>query len=153
MSTKEKLEQENQNMTKITDINNVDTNRPHLSNLNQDPQLSRMINYSIDKERIQIGKRKCEPPNDVEIGGMGIRNLHAVITRDEEERIFIEPIFEGEDSSCYLNGDYLTEKKEMKTLDRLTFGMNNMFIVIIPEGQPRQETADEKNIDWDSAQN
>ena len=82
MTTKEKLQQENQNMAKITDINNVDTSRPHLSNLNQDPQLSRMINYSIDKEKINIGKRKCEPPNDVEIGGMGIRNLHAVITQD-----------------------------------------------------------------------
>lgn len=35
---------------KITDINKVDLNRPHLSNLNQDPQLSRLINYSIDKE-------------------------------------------------------------------------------------------------------
>ena len=82
MTTKEKLEQENKNMAKITDINTVDTTRPHLSNLNQDPQLSRMINYSIDKEKINIGKRKCEPPNDVEIGGMGIRNLHAVITQD-----------------------------------------------------------------------
>ena len=40
---------------------------------------------------------------------MGIRNLHAVITK--EDKLYIEPIFEGEDSSCYLNGDYLTEKK------------------------------------------
>ena len=43
----------------ITDVNYVDTDRPHLSNLNQDPQLSRVINYSIDKETTKIGKRKC----------------------------------------------------------------------------------------------
>ena len=43
---------------------------------------------------------------------MGIRNLHAVISKDENGVIFIEPIFqgEGEDSGCYLNGDAITEK-------------------------------------------
>lgn len=35
---------------------------------------------------------------------MGIRNLHAIISKDEEGKIFIEPVCEGEDSACYLNG-------------------------------------------------
>lgn len=70
-------------MSKITDINKVDVNRPHLSNLNQDPQLSKLIKYSIDREKVTIGKRKCEPPNDIEIGGMGIKTLHAIITMEE----------------------------------------------------------------------
>ena len=70
-------------MSQITDINKVDVNRPHLSNLNQDPQLSKLIKYSIDRERVTIGKRKCEPSNDIEIGGMGIKTLHAIITMEE----------------------------------------------------------------------
>ena len=82
MTTEEKLLEENKLSKKITDINQVDLDRPHLSNLNQDPQLSRLINYSIDKEEVRIGKRKSHPKNDIEIGGMGIRNLHAVITKD-----------------------------------------------------------------------
>ena len=81
---------------------------------------------------------------------MGIRNLHAVITK--EDKLYIEPIFEGEDSSCYLNGDYLTEKKQISSFDRLTFGTNNMFVVIIPQ-EGSNEEIQEKNIDWDYAQN
>ena len=51
-----------------------------------------------------------------------------------------------------MNGDYLTEKKELKTFDRLSFGTNNMFVVIIPGTDPREEI-DEKTIDWEYAQN
>lgn len=57
----------------------IDTSRPHMSNLNEDPQLSRKINYSITQSLNQIGRRNITPPNHIEIGGMGIRPLHALI--------------------------------------------------------------------------
>jgi len=59
----------------------VDLKRPHLANLNQDPQLSRKVKYSIDKEETRVGKRGISPPNDIEIGGMGIRKVHAIIQK------------------------------------------------------------------------
>ena len=124
-------------IVQVTDINQVDTSKPHVTNLNQDPQLSRIINYSIDLEECRVGKRNIEPKNDIEIGGMGIRNLHAVMTREKDEKSYIEPIFEGEDSGCYLNGEHINQKQEIKNLDRISFGTNNMFIVIIPEEEPR----------------
>jgi hypothetical protein len=62
-----------------------------LSNLNEDPQLSRRINYEIDKEHARIGKRGCEPANDIEIGGMGIRKNHAIITKIDN-KFYIEPL-------------------------------------------------------------
>ena len=62
-----------------------------MSNLNEDPQLSRKINYDIDKEESKIGKRGLEPPNDIEIGGMGIRNNHAIITK-EDDKFYIQPL-------------------------------------------------------------
>lgn len=37
--------------------------------------------------------------------------------------------------------------------DRLTFGTNNMFIVLIPDGQPRNKDIDVATIDWEYAQN
>lgn len=61
----------------------VDNSKPHISNLNEDPQLSRKINYSLDREASHIGRRNIEPQNHIEIGGMGIRNLHASIKRVE----------------------------------------------------------------------
>ena len=61
----------------------VDPTKPHISNLNEDPQLSRKINYSIDRDRSNIGRRNVQPQNDIEIGGMGIRQLHASIKKVE----------------------------------------------------------------------
>ena len=57
----------------------IDLTKPHIANLNQDPQLSRKVNYSIEEVEIKIGRRGMEIKNDIEIGGMGIRKLHAVI--------------------------------------------------------------------------
>ena len=84
--------------------------KPHLSNLNEDPQLSRKIHYSIDKPKSTIGRRNIEPPNDIEIGGMGIRPLHAIMETNEEGQIFLDPKFSGEESGCYLNGTLVLEK-------------------------------------------
>ena len=79
MTRKQKLEQENDGV--ITEVHKVDKSKPHLSNMNQDPQLTRKINQSIDKQLTKIGKRNAQPQNDIEIGGMGIRNLHANIIK------------------------------------------------------------------------
>jgi len=53
--------------------------------LNEDPQLSRKINYALKEEVSTIGRRNMDPPNIIEIGGMGIRQLHAIITKKESE--------------------------------------------------------------------
>jgi ATP-dependent 26S proteasome regulatory subunit len=85
----------------------VDLKRPHLANLNQDPQLSRKVKYSIDKEETRVGKRGISPPNDIEIGGMGIRKVHAIIQKREGD-FFLVAVEGGEDSGCYLNGNLVS---------------------------------------------
>ena len=105
--------------------------------MNEDPQLSRKINYEIDKEKTNIGKRGMEPANDIEIGGMGIRKNHALITK-EEDNFYVTPLDAGENSDVYLNGDSLTEKAQIFHLDRLSIGANHMFIAMIPGTAPRQ---------------
>jgi hypothetical protein len=37
-------------------------------------------------------------------------------------------------------------------MDRVSFGTNNIFLIVLPETEPREEI-DEKSIDWDYAQN
>lgn len=37
--------------------------------------------------------------------------------------------------------------------DRLTFGTNNMFLVLIPDADMRDHVDDVETIDWDFAQN
>lgn len=68
--------------------------------------LSQKIKYALDQDTIKIGKRKHEPKNDVEIGGMGIRPLHANISK-RDDKYFIESEVcseENEDTGVYLNG-------------------------------------------------
>jgi hypothetical protein len=70
---------------------------------------------------------------------MGIRKIQAIIIK-EDDKFFIDPKCNGgEDSGCYLNGNPIIEKSEILHLDRLTFGTNNMFIVIIPDGESGEE--------------
>lgn len=58
----------------------------------------------------------------------------------------------GDESNCYLNGDQIGKEERLFNLDRLSFGTNNMFLVLLP-GYPAREEVDEKKIDWEYAQN
>ena len=128
--------------------------------MNEDPQLSRKINYAMNEHSNNIGRRNVTPPNHIEIGGMGIRQLHAAIRRTENSEkdeelagysILPEGSF-GEESNCYLNGDQISKEEQLYHLDRLSFGTNNMFLVLLP-GYPVREEVEEKKIDWEFAQN
>ena len=81
MSKSEKLENEQKQSSQLSELSSVDVSKPHFSNLNEDPQLSRIINYSIDQEIVKVGRRHADPKNDIEIGGIGIRELHAVVEK------------------------------------------------------------------------
>lgn len=50
MSKEDKLKIEEEESHQDQPYLKVDTNKPHLSNLNEDPFLSRKVNYSLDKE-------------------------------------------------------------------------------------------------------
>ncbi len=82
---------------------------------------------------------------------MGIRNLHALIVLEGEEYL-LKPEFEGVESNCFLNGDQVSEPQRLYHLDRVSFGTNNIFLVLLPGTQPRDEI-DEKSINWDWGQN
>lgn len=135
----------------VIDYVRVDEKQPHIANLNQDPQLSRKVNYSLEENQTKIGKRNEDPKNNIEIGGMGIRKLHAVI-KNVENTFYMQPVFEGEESGCYLNGDMILKETQIFHLDRISFGTNNMFLLLIPDTQPRDAVI-ESSIDWDFAQN
>lgn len=62
---------------------------------------------------------------------MGIRQLHAIIKRIDGY-FYLQPVFYGEDSNCYLNGDLVQKEEQIFHLDRISFGTNNMFLIILP---------------------
>lgn len=59
----------------------------------------------------------------------------------------MEPIGDGEETGCYLNGDMINKEEQIFHLDRISFGTNNMFLVVVPDTKPREDV-DENKIDW-----
>jgi hypothetical protein len=73
---------------------------------------------------------------------MGIRQFHASIKRvtdeDDVESYLIAPEdIVGDETNCYLNGDQIIKEETLYHLDRLSFGTNNMFLVMLPDNPPR----------------
>lgn len=69
--------------------------KPHLTNLNEDSQLSQKIFYSLEKEDgdpFIIGKKSEGHKNDLEINSFGLPQCLATITQTEEG-IFLNPVF------------------------------------------------------------
>lgn len=42
------------------------------------------------------------------------------------------------DSSIYLNGDQIAKEERLFNLDRLSFGTNNMFLLLLPGTDSRE---------------
>lgn len=59
MSKEEKIKHEEEERAANQPYTRVDISKPHLSNLNEDPFLSRKICYSIDKGQIRIGRKNA----------------------------------------------------------------------------------------------
>ena len=62
----------------------------------------------------------------------------------------VPAVKEGE-SSCFINGDMISQKEKLSHLDRVSFGTNNIFLLLLPGLEPR-EPKDEKEMTWDFAQ-
>lgn len=54
---------------------------PHITNLNEDPQLSGMLYYNMLECPIHIGRKNGEPKPKIIIGGIGILPNHAVFEK------------------------------------------------------------------------
>lgn len=63
---------------------------------------------------------------------MGIRDLHAVIVKEEED-FFLVPACKNGESGCFVNGDMIGGKEKLFHLDRISFGTNNIFLLLIPK--------------------
>lgn len=59
--------------------NKVDICLPHLVVLNEDPQLSYKLKYSLIDESIYIGRKHGNPSPQIVLAGIGIKNNHAII--------------------------------------------------------------------------
>ncbi|XP_059843938.1 kinesin-like protein KIF28 [Hypanus sabinus] len=109
---------------------------PYLLNINEDPQLSRVIRHFIHNGTSAIG-RTVNSEHDIVLRGPGILDKHAVITVCEHQ-VIIEPINQAR---VRVNGGILFNKHQLKHLDRIIIGSSSFFLYV---GFPHEQSDRDK---------
>ncbi|KAL4504232.1 hypothetical protein ABPG72_021070 [Tetrahymena utriculariae] len=130
---------------------NIIEQKIHLTNLNEDPVLNNKIKFSLDKEYIYVGRKNATPLPDIVLGSMGIKEKHAIFIQTFD-KLYLVPYEESCSEYIHLNGERVNKQIELYHMDRIVFGTNSTFLVIIPNGKQRDGDVLPKEIDWEFAQ-
>ncbi|XP_036133656.1 kinesin-like protein KIF28P [Molossus molossus] len=96
---------------------------PHLLNVNEDPQLSGVLKYSIQAGSCDAGRAAS---NAIPLQGLGISDKHASFT-NLDGKVTVTP-----HSKCkvVVNGVPITTKTKLQHLDRIILGSNSAYLYI-----------------------
>ena len=131
-------------------IEKVDINKPHLVVLNEDPQLSHKLKYSLNDLPIYVGRKLGNPTPKITLSGIGIKQNHAIFTKGEKENeIILKPNDKDAIKYIFINGKKIKNQdgQILKNKDRIIFGNNTIMLFL--------EKSDGKElyeIDWEMAQ-
>jgi len=134
--------------------NQIDKTKPYLMNLNEDPLLSGKVLHSLNREKTLIGKRNGDPVPDIVLGGIGIKPNHAEILNKNDKIILIPKDLESGDQ-LFVNGNRVSEEKELFHNDRVVVGVGSVFVFKHPGKEnisPNATLVKEEEIDWEYAQ-
>ena len=67
--------------------NRIDISKPHLVVLNQDPQLSHKLKYSLVNLPFYVGRKLANPPPQIVLFGIGIKMNHAVFEKGKKYKV------------------------------------------------------------------
>lgn len=102
---------------------NLDKCVPHITNLNEDPQMSGIIYTSLQKGEILIGRKTGIPQPDIILGAIGIQKNHGKIKLKANGLFELSVVAEAA-ITTYVNGEHLTVNKRSRVLnhcDRISF--------------------------------
>ena len=127
----------------------VDTNYPHLVVLNEDPQLSHKLKYSLKKLPIYVGRKHGNPTPEIKLSGIGIKQNHAIFIKGNNDNEVILKCNEKEAINyIFINGKKInSEGQILNNKDRIIFGTNTILLFMV-----KSDLKDLFEIDWESAQ-
>ena len=127
----------------------VDTNYPHLVVLNEDPQLSHKLKYSLKKLPIYVGRKHGNPTPEIKKRGIGIKQNHAIIIKGKNDNEVILKCNEKEAINyIFINGKKINNEGQLlNNKDRIIFGTNTILLFMV-----KSDLKDLFEIDWESAQ-
>lgn len=127
----------------------VDISQPHLIVLNEDPQLSHKLKYSLKDLPIYVGRKHANPPPQITLSGIGIKVNHAIFKKDSNNNeIYLKPYDPDARDYIFINGKKLMNKEGvmLKNKDRIVFGTNSIFLFL-----KKCDQKENIEIDWEQA--
>jgi pSer/pThr/pTyr-binding forkhead associated (FHA) protein len=114
---------------------------PHLSNLNEDPQLTGYIKHALKEGQNRLGRVAGE--NDIVLQGLGVGNQHCILQKNGS-RVTLQP---SQDPSLktYLNGQVQSAPAQINPQDRIRFGGHLYFAYVDPAISGKAE------VGWEDA--
>ena len=110
-----------------------DKSVPHLTNLNEDPQLTGKLYYGLVDCPVYVGRKTGEPKPTIILGGVGIQRNHAVFEKDtESDDILLRPQCEKASECIFVNGKKVEGEHRLEHNDRIIFGTTTVFIFKYP---------------------
>jgi kinesin family member 13 len=126
----------------------VDISAPHLVVLNEDPQLSHKLRYSLKDLPVYVGRKHGNPSPQITLSGIGIKVNHALF-KSERGGITLRPNEPDAKEFIFINGKKVQngEGQLLKHKDRITFGTNTILLFM-----NTSTGMDIFDVDWESAQ-
>jgi kinesin family member 13 len=126
----------------------VDISSPHLVVLNEDPQLSHKLRYSLKDLPVYVGRKHGNPSPQITLSGIGIKVNHALF-KSERGGITLRPNEPDAKEFIFINGKKVQngEGQLLKHKDRITFGTNTILLFM-----NTSTGMDIFDVDWESAQ-
>lgn len=128
---------------------------PHMTNLNEDPQLDQQIIYFIeDNKDTSVGRKDADNPKDIKLSGLSIQKDHAIL-RSTSGVITIEPASPG--AKLFVNGTPITAPTALHHGSRVVFGTGaHVYKVVNPsegavEGYSIEGVGPEDTLDYSFA--
>ncbi|XP_022249018.1 kinesin-like protein KIF13A isoform X2 [Limulus polyphemus] len=150
----EKIQQERQQALEKMGISvqasgiKVEKDKYYLVNLNADPSLNELLVYYL-KDRTLVGRPDAPLEQDIQLSGLGIMPEHCVITVEENQEVFINPL---EGARTCVNGSVITENTQLRHGDRVLWGNNHFFRVNCPKATTcASPDVPERPIDYEFA--
>ena len=109
-SFEERLKEEkmNQSIHEEADLNAI-----HITNINEDPQLSYKIYHNLEKKTVlTVGRGNKDTKPDIVLKGIGMQVIHATIMKQGED-YFLIPENEKAQEFLFLNGDQVTKSEKL----------------------------------------
>ena len=116
----------------------------HLSNINEDPFLSRKINHIIN-----VGNNKVGKTGSIKIGGLGVNKEHCSIKYDPDEPngLVLSPNKDDHQKfKVLVDGELVDSDKPLQHGNHVLFGNSNLFVVVFPGQEVSEDMQDYESV-------